>query len=510
MTELTSQFRKPKDHEFATLLRPCRFHIGRNRRRMLLMSWLRRSGPIVFVAALLGLLGTLLLPSRLGIFAGSAAAAIGWASIAGLIAWRNNPGEPGLIESAQRLDLAGQNHDRIATALSLQASGKNSVFAAAAIGQGIESLRRHRDCMPYMEKVVTPWMHAAAMVAGSVVLIGTLFLANAISPSRSRTTVSPDARSWAGSRPAEADASRQKGPLVKTHGPEPTAALPADFKAGCIEHGAIFGLGDEAPTGGAQFSAKPDAVTDAAGRTDGPAPRADGRSGSSLSPRDTSAEMSTGSAGSRGRESMPLREPAEPGEIPGTGSGGGDDPYKATGSSPIRAIADVSDDGGDRHVHMRTTSDDSRSADLEGGATFHGEPFLPDSDQAPSRDLGRGQGDGQGQTGSGRGGPSSIEKSRQSAPLLLGTPVPDTLRGVVGPGPAQVRLLPRAPRSGLAPPAVAGTTTPIDAGEFHVPAATLPPEVRGIVKQFLISLHGGGANFLPMRSDSGASAPKEK
>jgi hypothetical protein len=169
---------------------------------------------------------------------------------------------------------------------------------------------------------------------------------------------------------------------------------------------------------------------------------------------------------------------------------------------------DVFGDGGNRHAVDPSKDPSSASAELPGGAELAGEPFLPDSGQAPSRDLA--QGDGQGEAGAGRGGPSETEKSRQAVPLLLGVAMPDTLQGILGVGPAQIRLLRMTPHTGSRPSAVAKKTRPVDAGESPVISAPVDPEIRATVRQFMLLQHGSRPEPAGLTPNRGDLPPTEK
>jgi hypothetical protein len=64
------------------------------------------------------------------------------------------------------------------------------------------------------------------------------------------------------------------------------------------------------------------------------------------------------------------------------------------------------------------------------------QPMLKDRNEAPSNDLGiSGE---EGPPGTGRGGPTPPKKSRGTASLVLGVPIPDFVRGRVGPGTTKI------------------------------------------------------------------------
>ncbi len=108
-----------------------------------------------------------------------------------------------------------------------------------------------------------------------------------------------------------------------------------------------------------------------------------------------------------------------------------------------------------------TPADDDEDVDDESEAeTARGglQPHLRDRRPPPSRDLGIGFGNQPG--GDGRGGPGQRKKSRGTASLVLGVPIPDHVKGQVNPGTTKITQERVEPQPEDAPRARAGSRKP--------------------------------------------------
>jgi len=112
---------------------------------------------------------------------------------------------------------------------------------------------------------------------------------------------------------------------------------------------------------------------------------------------------------------------------------------------------------------------------------------MKDRQAAPTRDLGiSGE---QGPPGGGRGGPTPPKKSRGTASLVLGVPIPDFVRGRLGPGVSKVtreRVEP-APMPGEG--AVAVAAQPRSLPENPSSRYRVPPAMAATVQRYLAALH---------------------
>jgi hypothetical protein len=127
--------------------------------------------------------------------------------------------------------------------------------------------------------------------------------------------------------------------------------------------------------------------------------------------------------------------------------------------------------------------DESESSTQRGGI----QPSLKDRQEAPSRELGiSGE---QGPPGTGRGGPTPPKKSRGTASLVLGVPVPDFVRARLGPGTTKItheRVEP-APMPGDPAPPVPVAERSVQ--EDVCPVFCVPPDLAERVRAYLVALH---------------------
>lgn len=140
------------------------------------------------------------------------------------------------------------------------------------------------------------------------------------------------------------------------------------------------------------------------------------------------------------------------------------------------------------------------------------QPSLKDRNESPSRDLSiSGE---QGPPGSGRGGPTPPKKSRGTASLVLGIPIPDFVRGRLGPGTTKITHERVEPTPMPGEPAQPGPVSPRVRPERPVWPVSIPPNLAEAVRNYLIALHSADAQAteegLPVTApESGASQTEE-
>jgi hypothetical protein len=127
--------------------------------------------------------------------------------------------------------------------------------------------------------------------------------------------------------------------------------------------------------------------------------------------------------------------------------------------------------------------EESESSAQRGGI----QPSLKDRNEAPSRELGiSGE---EGRPGTGRGGPTPPKKSRGTASLVLGVPLPDFVKGRLGPGTTKVtheRVEP-SPMPGEVTVGVAAAAR--SQAEDVQGGGDVPYDVAEVVREYLIALH---------------------
>jgi hypothetical protein len=115
------------------------------------------------------------------------------------------------------------------------------------------------------------------------------------------------------------------------------------------------------------------------------------------------------------------------------------------------------------------------------------QPLLKDRNESPSRDLGI-SGD-EGPPGTGRGGPTPPKKSRGTASLVLGVPIPDFVRGRIGPGTTKITQERVAPVPMPGDPAGPVDVPYRDTPERSIPREEWPASFAAIVREYLMALH---------------------
>jgi len=142
------------------------------------------------------------------------------------------------------------------------------------------------------------------------------------------------------------------------------------------------------------------------------------------------------------------------------------------------------------------SDDDVEDEDSDSEARGGVQPNLRDRKPPVNRDLAIGFGNRPSPQANGRGGPSQRKKSRGTASLVLGVPIPDHVRGNPSPGRTKVtqeRVEPRAEESEPASAAARGRrNAPI--GSVATPDTS--PWLQRILKEY----------FLALRADADASA----
>ncbi len=130
------------------------------------------------------------------------------------------------------------------------------------------------------------------------------------------------------------------------------------------------------------------------------------------------------------------------------------------------------------------TEDEEEDQESRGGM----QPHLRDRKPPVSRDLRIGFGNQPDPDANGRGGPSELKKSRGTASLVLGVPIPDRVKGQPNPGKTKItqeRIEPRAEESSAIDAAARrARQAPIG----HLPRRDLDPWMRTLVREYFLTL----------------------
>ncbi|MBI4879701.1 MAG: hypothetical protein HY812_08600 [Planctomycetes bacterium] len=239
--------------------------------------------------------------------------------------------------------------------------------------------------------------------------------------------------------------------------------------------------------------------------------------GMTRSGRDSAASAARGAAraggdaaaGGEPAESRALEQPAEaPGAEPRREEGAGlplpeKKPSQSSGATASRGgrggaarnpvashwstLDQIPSTGDEALEEEQDIEDESEIDEARGGM----QPNLRDRRPPASRDLSIGQQSGD--PGSGRGGPSPRKKSRGTASLVLGVPIPDQVKGKPNPGTVKITREQVRPEEEEAPPLDAGARAPRAGGLNFVPERALDPWVGRLVRDYFLELRRAAA-----------------
>ncbi|MDA1196235.1 MAG: hypothetical protein O2894_13780, partial [Planctomycetota bacterium] len=131
-----------------------------------------------------------------------------------------------------------------------------------------------------------------------------------------------------------------------------------------------------------------------------------------------------------------------------------------------------------------TIEDEDVDSEARGGV----QPHLRDRKPPVSRDLTIGFGNQPNPDASGRGGPSQPKKSRGTASLVLGVPIPDRIKGQPNPGRTKVTQERVDPRLEPAPPGLAEARTPRAEPSGPLARPELEPWMRALLRAWMRGL----------------------
>jgi hypothetical protein len=130
------------------------------------------------------------------------------------------------------------------------------------------------------------------------------------------------------------------------------------------------------------------------------------------------------------------------------------------------------------------TEDEEEDQESRGGV----QPNLRDRKPPVSRDLRIGFGNNKDPDANGRGGPSESKKSRGTASLVLGVPIPDRVKGQPSPGKTKITQERIEPKAEQTPLLEAATRTPRSAPTGFIEQHDLSPWMRTLVRQYFLTL----------------------
>lgn len=424
------------------------------------------------------------------------------------VAWvRAKAEEPSWREVAERLDLGAGEHNRVAIGLALADSGVTTEFGGAAVQDGIASLRRIHDGAPYLAVAPTDWPR----LAGRAAAIGLLVMATAwVGPARPRPgqiqtgelAAATDTSRPPGREAELPDTDRQeqrardrvtdRSQSERAARAEPMAAAPA--RSSHTPAAGRTGGGTVAKAATSERSAQTGGENTQSAATAGTQEKDSPKSGTPRPPKESRITE---------RRS---KEDADSGAGVGKGSSGGGSMAAVQHSWSQRA--QTAEGKEDEEASDEDVEDEAEESRQRSGI----QPSLKDRNESPSRDLGiSGE---QGPPGTGRGGPTPPKKSRGTASLVLGIPVPDFVRGRLGPGTTKITHERVEPTPMPGEPAQAESVSPRVGPEWAVSPVAIPPDLAEAVRNYLIALHSADAQEteegqLVTPPEGGASKPEE-
>ena len=176
----------------------------------------------------------------------------------------------------------------------------------------------------------------------------------------------------------------------------------------------------------------------------------------------------------------PTNEPS--GSTSGRGSSGGSsrNPVSTPWSSKDK-VAEVEQDA---DANDDDVDDEESKSEARGGV----QPNLRDRRPPVSRDLTIGFGNRSNPDANGRGGPGQQKKSRGTASLVLGVPIPDQIKGQPNPGKTKITQERVEPKAEDSPTALAQERQ-IRTDPFgFVPRQNLEPWMRDLIRKYFLSI----------------------
>jgi len=408
---------------------------------------------------------------------------------------------PDFAAAAERLDKATRSHNRVAIALSLLREGNTTPFAQAAIQDGQAYLDRLKGEMP--ERYPIRWqprrslLHAIAVVA---LLLATTLWHPIGKPPGGTTDIGPMARiitppgDAGGANEQQTTTTRNPPRLNRTPSADPTKTTREPRSATEKDTLAKRGKSAAGAAGGA-----------ARGKSKQSRAQSQSRSTSSGS---KSAEQKddtkrgkkkpTRDAKPRKVRALPHKddqqnEQASSISAGASQSGGAMLPVQNPWTQKTRGNSQSLEDADDEE-----DVDESREGNKARGGV---QPHLKDRRKTPSRELSMGLGQTSKKPGDGRGGPGQPKKSRGTASLVLGVPLPDFVKGRLLPGRTKTTKERTQPVPMPGEPAVAAAAAPRTLPEAPQSRFTTPAEFAQIVAAYLTALHAEAPDNTPTNTD---------
>lgn len=395
---------------------------------------------------------------------------------------------PKHCETAERLDIAVDDHNRIATAWWLLHAKQQSPFVDAAIEDGLAHLKLFSHATPDRSG---PWpvlkkYRSRFLIASLLLVVAILFQPGAAYfPMRNDDPSNQVAQGLAGAVPPEVTEASNPANVERRPTAKPNPATSPDQSAATASEATEKLPGSDKETEGSS------------GR---------GKSSSAQSSSNASAANSSSSDSSsetKGKLTKKPEKEKKPGKKKPFKETKAQEPQDTNGGSS--SVSQGSSGGGSMMAVQHDWAQHAQAAGSEAEDDFDDEdgeiddeneenrqrggiqPTLKDRNESPSRELGIGEGDGP--PGTGRGGPTPPKKSRGTASLVLGVPVPDFVRGRLSPGPTKITQERVRPVPMGAEPSESTEARRRTIPEPVIPRTNLPAEMLPLIQEYLIRLH---------------------
>ncbi len=399
---------------------------------------------------------------------------------------------PSWRESAERLDLATADHNRIANGLALLDQA-DSPFARAAVADGWKTLERLHDRSPATTDLRASgtrptWSAALCIVCGA---LGIALYAWPLNPLLDVASqgVTPTNVALTSAPIRNVAESPRKTPAPRPALRRERENAPSEAHNDAMIRGSATSRNQLSPgnprPGNPGVSQSIDRPSAAIGDASGASSRGATR------PREGGRQANP----KRGKPAAERRQrPLTSAQSSSAVSGGTMGSSAASVIQHDWALREQAAEGDQEETEDDTPIEDERESNRQRGGV---QPSLKDRAAAPSRDLGI-SGD-QGPPGTGRGGPTPPKKSRGTASLVLGVPIPDFVRGRMGPGTTKTthdRVDP-VPRDGE--PTKSVNTPRRTLPESPTRGELIPPAWRQIVRDYLVARHS--ADRIAMKNE---------
>ncbi len=450
-------------------------------------------------ALLLRLAGASVTPAQYGMIVAIAAGAFAVPLLASVFPAIRN--KPSLEETAERLDLATGNHNRVASALDLARRGSGSEFAQAAIVHGLESLNWVRAQPPAVPVVQWQWKRNAAVIGGAFAVATALLMA----PVRMGAGESTDPRQAVMITESLAGGPTPKPATQPTRQPEdarPDSLVNRVRKSSSASEKSTSAVGGNAiPSIPAQAAAGSSSTA----QQQGPESSKPADKKRTPNPDENDPPSVTASAtSSASRQSPPSDARGTSAKSASGGKGSSAQPTLGLEGDKQQSRENAEDGGRDAESEEEIDADKPNESEHRGGMR----PVLQDRQQSPTRDLGM-TGSNKGPPGNGRGGPTPPKKSRGAGSLLLGVPVPDFIQGRLLPGISRLSRQMIPPQRQPGEPAAGAETAYRTVDEPPVDRFDIPTDSRDAVERYFIRLHRDPDSDQPSSAASDATTTRE-